>query len=301
MLLPFPVFMALGRALGRLLVRFGNRRTTIARINLESCFPELSEEDRKQLLLRHFESLGMGLMETGLSWWGNEKQYFPRLRTEGEENIAVAFARGKGVIIFTAHFTSMEIAGHFMHRYTEVRPVYRPHDNPVARHFIDKGRNSIGKLSRHDDVRALIRTQQERATASITPIRRDDVRAMIRALRNNEAIWLATDQNYGGKGSVFARFFGVPAATNASVSRLAKLTGAVVLPAIVLRSADHSGYELIIEPPLESYPSGDDVQDTETLNRIIEKWVRRAPEQYFWVHRRFKSRPDPGERFYPPR
>jgi KDO2-lipid IV(A) lauroyltransferase len=300
-LLPFPALLALGRAMGRLGMRLDKRRATIARINLERCFPELGEADRERLLLRHFESLGMGVMEAGLSWWGNEQRYFSRVRTEGEEHIASAFAKGKGVIIFTAHFTSMEIAGHFIHRYTEVRPVYRPHENPVARHFIDKGRNSIGKKSRHDDVRALIRTQQERFTAAITPIRRDDVRTMIRALRDKEAIWLATDQNFAGKGSVFANFFHVPAATNAAVPRLAKVTGAVVLPAVVLRREDHSGYEMIFEPALESFPSGDDAQDTETLNRIIEKWARRAPEQYFWVHRRFKSRPDHEKRFYPPR
>lgn len=275
-LLPFPTLMALGRWFGRLGMHVIRRRTAIARFNLELCFPEMEAEKRHQLLMHHFESLGVGVMEAGLCWWRGDRWYLSRLSVTGEEHIAAALAKGKGAIIFTAHFTSMELAGRIIHHHIPVHPVYRPHENPVARHFIDQGRAGICES-----------------------IPRDDVRAMVRTLRANQAIWLATDQNFSRKGSVFAPFFGIPAATHTSVSRLARMSGASVLPAILLRRPDYCGYELIFEPPLDAFPSGEDIQDAETLNRIIEGWVQRAPEQYYWVHRRFKSRPDGRKHFYP--
>ena len=277
-LLPYPAIMSLGRSIGRLIKKMVGRRTKIARINLDLCFPELSNPERSRLLLGHFESLGMGLMEFGLTWWGSDKQIFSRLKVTGREHIAAALSQDKGIILMTGHFTSIELAGRIIHQYIPIHPVYRPHENPVVQHFIAGGR--------------------ERIVGVGGGIPREDVRSIIRCLRNKQTVWLATDQNYGHKGRVFSRFFGVPAATNSSITRLAKMTGAVVLPAVVLRQKDHLGHELLIESPLTPYPTGDLQQDVQAINDVIESWTRKAPEQYNWIHRRFKTRPKGEKRFY---
>lgn len=278
MLLPISAIMSLGRVIGRLLMRTVSRRTKIARINLELCFPELSDDKRAQLLRRHFESLGMGIMEFGLTWWGSDKRILSRLKVSGTEYIAAALAKKKGIILLTGHFTSIELAGRIIHKYIPIMPVYRPHENRVVQHFILTGR--------------------ERIVGFGANIPREDVRGIARHLKDNRTVWLATDQNYGHRGHVFTCFFGIPAATNGSISRLAKMTGAVVLPAVVLRQRDHQGYELIIEPPLAPYPTDDIEHDAQVINDVIEAWARRAPEQYNWIHRRFKTRPKGEKGFY---
>ena len=124
-------------------------------------------------------------------------------------------------------------------------------------------------------------------------IPRQDVRLMIRTLKQGKGVWFAPDQNFGAKGHVFAPFFGVPTSSNTSLSRFAGMTGAAVVPFVVLRKPS-GGYLMKIKPALQGFPSDDDVVDATRYNAIIEDWVREAPEQYNWIHRRFKKRP-PGE------
>jgi KDO2-lipid IV(A) lauroyltransferase len=157
-----------------------------------------------------------------------------------------------------------------------VLPMYRPHRNPAVEH-------------------AMVRNR-ERHVEQVIP--RDDVRLMVRTLRANKGVWFAPDQNFGHKNSLFSPFFGIPAATNTATSRFAAMTGARVVPFVVLRRQDRPGYDLYIEPPLENFPDADPQRDTDRINVIFEGWIRRAPAQYLWSHRRFKDRP-PGEtRFY---
>jgi KDO2-lipid IV(A) lauroyltransferase len=271
-LLPWRAMMAIGRGLGRVTLRLLPRRGRIAEINLRLCFPELDPEARSALVRRHFESLGMGMMDVMAAWWKPDAKFLPLVSIHGRENVERAFAGGKGIIFLTAHFTSIEAGGRFLCELGPILPMYRPNENPV-----------IERVMTAQRVRHVERT-----------IPRDDVRLMLRTLRENKGIWFAPDQNFGHKHSVFSPFFGIPAATNTSTSRFAAMTGARVVPFVVLRREGRPGYEMFIEPALEDFPSGNLQQDTDRINAILERWIRQAPAQYLWSHRRFKDRP-PGE------
>jgi KDO2-lipid IV(A) lauroyltransferase len=278
--LPVDVLIALGRGLGRLSLPFAGERREITAINVGLCFPELSERERKDLVRRHFESLGIAVFEFCLGWWARDARLQDRVQVEGLDNLRAAFERGKGVILLSAHFTTLEIGGRFLAMHTRglrLNAMYRRSDNPVVERVLrERRRRQFGE-----------------------PIGRDDVRAMLRALKRNEAVWYASDQNYKSKKNrVFAPFFGVPAATNTATSRLAQATGAAVVPFFTRRLPDGSGYVQRVEPPLTDFPSGDPTADATRLNALIEGWVREAPEQYLWSHRRFKKRPKGETRFY---
>jgi KDO2-lipid IV(A) lauroyltransferase len=275
--LPVGTLQTLGRKLGRFSLRLMPRRR-VAEINLRLCFPELGPAERDDLLRRHFESLGAGIVEFGLGWWAPDSRLRDRIQLSGMEHLRAALDRGRGVILLSAHFTTLEIGGRFLAMHAAGLPLnamYRPNENPVIERAI----------------------RARRTEQFGVPIRRDDVRAMLRALKNKEAVWYAFDQNYGLKNSVFAPFFGVPAATNTATSRLAEATGAAVVPFFTRRLADGT-YVQRIAPALEGFPSGDAQADAARLNALIEGWVREAPEQYLWVHRRFKDRPANEPRFY---
>jgi KDO2-lipid IV(A) lauroyltransferase len=277
--LPHSLRMAFGAGLGRLFLALGKRRRNIARINLELCFPELDPTTREEWLRAHFQSMGKGLLEFGFAWWGPADVLKNQCRLEGKAHLLKALGQGKGVILFAAHFTGLELGGSFMGLHApEVtfNAMYRPNENPLLDRTVYSRRSRFG----------------------INFIPRDDVRSMLRALQRGEVVWYAGDQNYGLKNSVFAEFFGIPAATNTALSRLAAKTGAQVLPFFPYRLSDDSGYVIEIAPPLEAFPSDDPALDATRLNGIIETWVRRAPDQYFWSHRRFKDRPDGEARFY---
>jgi KDO2-lipid IV(A) lauroyltransferase len=275
-LLPWPWMMAIGRALGRQVMRLAPRRVRIARINLQLCFPELDEIGLQDLLRAHFEALGMGLMDIGLAWWASDKRLAPRVRVHGAEHAVAAFCAGNGVIFLTAHFSSVEMSGRILKQHAPVLPMYRPNENPAIESLMVRNRQ------RH----------VERA------IPREDVRLMLRTLKSNKGVWFAPDQNFGHKNSLFSPFFGVPAATNTATSRFARMTGARVVPFVAIRREDNAGYDLYIEPALEDFPSADPQRDTDRVNAIMERWIRQAPAQYLWTHRRFKDRPGDEPRFY---
>ncbi len=274
-LLPYRPLMAVGRLAGRLFQRLSARRARIAAINLALCYPEIDDTGRKALLRHHFEAVGMGLATFAIAWWWSDRHLDPLVEIEGKEHLQAAFESGKGVIFFTGHFTSLEMSGRLLSRLAPALPMYRPNENPVIDGIIEKNR----------------RRHVERT------IPRDDVRLMIRSLRSNKGVWFAPDQNYGLKNSVFADFFGVPAASNTSTSRFAELTGARVVPFVVLQRPE-GGFRMQIGPALDDFPSDDAQADTQRLNDMIEGWAREAPEQYNWLHRRFKDRPGNEKRFY---
>lgn len=278
-LFPLPLQRGLGRLFGLVFLLLGRRRARIARINIDLCFPELSEAERTTLIRRHFEAFGIGLFELGLCWWGSDRRLRRLVTVHGMEHLRNALERGKGVILLSAHFTTLEIGGRFLALQAgsdmPFNALYRPSEHPVMEH--------------------LVRGNRERVFG--TPIPREDIRSMLRALRKGEAVWYASDQNFGHKGSVFASFFGTPAATNTATTRLASMTGAAVVP-FFTRRLPSGRYEQVIGPILDDFPGPSPKHDAERINRIIEDWVRQAPEQYFWTHRRFKDRPDGGPRFY---
>lgn len=275
-LLPYRPLMALGRLLGRVVYLLAKRRRHIAETNLRLCFPEWTGQQIQAMLKKYFVSVGMGLMGFLVAWWWWPHKKIAHLyEAKGLEHAEAAFAAGKGVIFYTVHMSSAEMAGRLLAHHTQAVPLYRPHHNPVVHHVI------LGL--------------RERRLGKTIP--RDDVRMMIRKLRANQGVWFAPDQNYGHKNSLFVDFFGVPAATTTATSRFAAMTGAKVVPYITLQRPQ-GGYQIIFEAPLENFPSGDDRQDIQRLHQIAEHWIRQAPEQYNWMHRRFKDRPNDEPRFY---
>ncbi|HMM44567.1 MAG TPA: LpxL/LpxP family Kdo(2)-lipid IV(A) lauroyl/palmitoleoyl acyltransferase [Candidatus Macondimonas sp.] len=268
---PYRIQLATGRALGRLAYHAIRRRRHVAERNLALCFPELSPSERRTLLRRHFESLGMGIVELPMSWWAPAGAIDRRLTLEGLEHLQAVQARGQGAILLSGHFTSIDICGRLFAPHADVDILFRPQDNPVIEHFLGGHRK---RRFRH-------------------AIERHDIRAMVRALRQGRTIWYAPDQNYRGRNSALVPFFGHPAPTNTGTTRLARMTGAAVLPFYMERRLETGQYLIRIDPPLDDFPSDDPVADTARQNRILEAQIRCCPEQYLWVHERFKKRPAP--------
>jgi KDO2-lipid IV(A) lauroyltransferase len=267
LLLPYPAVMAVGRGLGRLVKRCAGRRVRIARTNLKLCYPDMTDAERESLIDANFAAMGMGLMEIGMGWWWpHERVERLLIAVEGEEHLPPP-DDPRGTIFLTAHFSSLELSGRYLGHRSASHAMYRRNENPVIQALFER-----------------FRTQH-----TIGIIARDDVRTMLKALKAGEGVWFAPDQNFGHKGGVFADFMDVPAATNTATSRFAKMTGARVIPFALFREA--GGYRLVIEPPLDDFPSDDMAADTRRINDIYTRWVQRAPEQYNWIHRRFKTRP----------
>jgi KDO2-lipid IV(A) lauroyltransferase len=274
--LPFPVLITLGTLLGRTLrVLLGSFNRT-ARTNLQLCLPGLTDQEREYLVAKHFESLGIALFETGLSWWASNERIRAMSNVEGREHLDAALAKGKGVILLSAHFTTLEIGCRILAALAPINIMYRPTKNELLAYFLARNR------SRHT----------KRA------IRRDDVRTLVTALKSNEIVWYAPDQSYRKKGAQMVQLFGIPAATNTATSRLASMTGAAVLPYFAERLPGTRGYRAVIHPPLEDFPSDSPVADAERFNRFIEQQVRLVPEQYLWIHRRFKGLSDDYPDYY---
>jgi KDO2-lipid IV(A) lauroyltransferase len=265
--LPFTCLLSFGRALGAVLRRLPISFAATARRNIELCLPELSAAQRAELLKRHFASLGIALLEIPFAWWSTPAQLARITRIEGTEHLRAALARGRGVILLTAHFTTMEMAGRALASITPVGFLYRPTKNEVLAYALSRFRVGYGARG----------------------IPRDDIRGFITALKNNECVWYAPDQSYRKKGAEMVPMFGIPAATNTLTSRLARMTGATVLPYFLHRLPGSEGYRATIHPPLENFPGDNAAADAERFNRIIEAEVRLAPEQYLWIHRRFKG------------
>ena len=272
-LLPYRLLLPTGRLLGRLLYHASPDRRDIARINLELCFPQQDAASRQRLLRANFESLGMAVCETAMAFYWSDRRLAPLAHVEGIEHLREALARGRGVVLLTCHMTHLEVSGHLLALYEKISLMYRLHKNPLMDRVI----------------------RESRAARAHDTVERNDVRAMLRELKRGHAVWYAPDQNYGGTPQViFVPFYGVPALTVTTTARLAQMTGAAVVPFFPLRLADGSGYRIRVLPALTDFPTGADEADAVRINRLVEAAVNEAPEQYLWVHRRFKSRP-PGE------
>ena len=263
--------MLAGRLLGKLFYTFSHKRRRITTINVATCFPVFSSDKQKSIVKKHFDSLGMSVIESAMSWWKNNESLKSLADIEGKEHIDAAVAQQRGVILLSAHFNSLEISSPLLISNTgyAVQAVYQANSNPLLEKIITDGRkNNVEGLISHKDIRQ-----------------------MIRALKQKKIVWYAPDQGYAGKFSEIVSFFNTPAATNTAASRLAKISGAAVVPFFIRQKPDNSGYVLTFLPALDNFPSDDSVADTERYHRIVEEESRKAPEQYLWIHRRFKNRP----------
>ncbi len=265
--LPYGVQAWLGRTLGRLLFLLPTGFKRIARRNLELCYPQLEPAERDRLLAKHFESLGVGLFETGITWWSPDSRLLGMTTVEGLEHLDAALAAGKGAILLSAHFTTLEIGARAICARRPTSIMYRPTRNAVLEQFLKDNRGRHARRA----------------------IPRDDIRTLIGALKANEIVWYAPDQAYRKKGAEMVPFFGIPAATNTATSRLARLTGAAVLPYFPERLPDGQGYRMVIQPALAGFPGDDPAGDALRFNHLIESQIQRVPDQYLWIHRRFKG------------
>jgi len=260
-----------GRALGRLLRRLKRREHRVAQRNIELCFGDLSAADQRRLLDRHFEAVGMSFVEMGIGWFTPIEQLLERVAVHGREHLDRAFARGKGVLLFTAHFTTLEVGVAVLEALApRASCMYRPQRNAMMDVMIRRGRHRFAKEQ----------------------IPRDNVRALLRNLRDNYAICYLPDQTYLGKQSELLPFFGEPAVTNTATSKLAAISGATVLPYFFRRLPD-GNYRVDIGAPLADFPSESALRDTERLFGLLEDYIRLAPEQYLWLYKKFKGRPAP--------
>ncbi len=268
--LPYKTQIKFGKLIGRLAHRIGAERRAIARRNIELCFPELSAKQRDQLALEHFEALGVSLMEMGLSRWASDEKLDSLMSVSGLEHVTQPIADGHGVIILSAHFTTLEVTARTLCKnLPAVDLVYRKFRSGLMTEFV----------------------VQSREIALRKTIEKNDIKAMVRSLREGVAVWYAPDQSYSLKQSALMPFFGEPAMTNIATTSLAKLGKAKVVPYFPRRLPE-GGYELTLLPALENFPSDDPISDTQKYIDLLEQYVRRCPEQYYWVHRKFKNRPD---------
>jgi KDO2-lipid IV(A) lauroyltransferase len=246
-------------------------RRSIARTNITMAFPELSERAQKRLLIEHFDNAGRTIVESALSWWGSRERLEKLGHIHNLDYLTEAAARGKGVVLLSAHMTSFEIAIRLLSDQHPLQVLYKEQKgNPLFERY----------------------TTYRRLHYYIRAITHHDLRGMIRGLKEGLTCWYLPDQDFGTNQSVFAPFMGVPTSTITTTARLARMSGAVVVPYFPLRRHDGSGYDIHILPPLENFPSGNEVLDATTVNQLIESYVRQEPAQYLWMHRRFRTRPD---------
>lgn len=273
---PYKIQLTIGRYLGRTALCLLKRFRRIARINLALCFPELSKLQQKQLLQKHFESLGMGLVESGMAWWAPSHKLARLLRIEGLEHLHNAMAKKRGVIILSGHFTSLDICGRLFSAVFPTSVVYREQKNQV-----------IDMLLKH-----------HRNFKLMQPIHRHAIRQIIKALQRNAAIWYAADQDYGPKHSIFSPFFNIETATITTPSRYAKQTGAQAVTLFYHRLPNGKGYQITVSPIFENFAELDPKVAASYFNKALEEAIRAYPEQYLWIHRRFKTRPIGQTSFY---
>ncbi len=270
-LLPHRARLAVGFGLGRLLHSLSSSRRAIARRNIELCFPELSNAERNSLVRKNFACIGASLIEMGIGMWASDKEMQRLTRVNGVENVLNALEEGHGVIMIGAHFTALEASGRVIK--IDLPPydvVYRKLRNPFLNQIVLRNRQMSAREA----------------------IERSDIRGIIRSLRNGVPVWYAPDQGAKGKTGEMVPFFGVPCMMTIATGTLAKIGKSAVVP-LFQRRLDDGTYVVDILPCIESIPSGDLVQDTRSYNEILEAYIRECPEQYLWIHKKFKNRPAP--------
>jgi Kdo2-lipid IVA lauroyltransferase/acyltransferase len=270
--LPLAWVIRLGERVGLTAYRCARARRHITDVNLALCFPDCSAPQRQRLARESFRHAGVSVMELLIAWLHPRRPVEQRFTVSGVEHLIGAQALGRGVVLLGGHFSCMDIVSRPVAARVQIDVMYRENKNPVLEWLQLRGRRHY-----FDAV-----------------IERDDTRSTLRRLRAGHTVWYAPDQDYGRRHSVFAPFFGVPAASITATARLARLNDSPVVFMSQFRDLDALTWELRFHPPLENFPSGDDVTDAARVNGIIEQAVREHPEQYLWAHRRFKTRP-PGE------
>jgi KDO2-lipid IV(A) lauroyltransferase len=272
-LLPLPVLAAGGVVIGELLYYLVSTRRHVVAVNIRLCFPGLSAREQKRVAKRHFHAFGQTLLDIGVAWWGRPARLRRVVHIRGREHAEALIAEGKSIILMAPHFLGLEMGGIRISLEGSGCAVFRPVDNRVLNTVVEKARTRFGlTLVSH----------------------RAPLTTLVRMMRDGLPLFYLPDQDPHRRSRAFVPFFGVPAATFTSLSRLAEITEAKVIPCICRQLPRGHGYEVLLRPPLANFPSGDPVEDAARMNREIEREVRESPAQYFWMHKRFKTRP-PGQ------
>ncbi|MDR0440880.1 MAG: lysophospholipid acyltransferase family protein [Candidatus Accumulibacter sp.] len=269
--LPLPALAAIGNTFGCLLFFLGRRRRAVVRINLELCFPEITVTERERLVRAHFRTLGRSILERSLLWWSRRERLERMIRLEGAEKLRAQLDAGRPVILLTPHFVGLDAGGVAVAMRFDSLSMYAEQTNPVFDRLLLDGRLRFGDQ--------LLLTRQ------------DGIRAAVRAMKSGRPFYYLPDLNTRRREAVFVPFFGVPAATTDGLSRLARVAGATVLTCVTRMLPGGRGYVTEIGDAWENFPTADATTDTARMNAWIETAVRTMPEQYYWVHRRFKTRP----------
>lgn len=276
--LPLGLLARFGEGLGLLLYAFARERRRVARINLRLCFPEMPDKERERLVRRHFRSFGRSVLERGILWWSPQARVQKLIRIEGLEHWQAA--EGKPAIWLAPHFVGLDMGG--VRLTTEFSfptvSMYSRQKNPLFDALLLHSRTRFG--------------------SSLLVSRQEGVKPIVRAIRQGRPFYYLPDMDFGARDAVFVPFFGVPAATITGLSRLAKVTGAAVVPCVTRQLPGGAGYVLKFYPAWENFPGENVEDDTRRMNAFIEERVREMPEQYFWLHKRFKTRPPGEKRFY---
>ncbi|HLF31978.1 MAG TPA: LpxL/LpxP family Kdo(2)-lipid IV(A) lauroyl/palmitoleoyl acyltransferase [Xanthomonadales bacterium] len=255
-------------------------RRRIAQRNIERCFPELDTAQREAILRDCFRSLARAVFEIAWSWSASERYMRRVSRVNGREHVVTAHRDGRGVLLVTAHLSCLEIGARLMvlglGPELPASGIYRPLRNPVLEWYQNRGRR----------------------TYAASMISKRDMRSAIRLLREGGLVWYAPDQDFGREQSVFAPFFGIQTATLLATHRLAQITGCAVVPMFPVYDAASRTYTVRFLPALDGFPGPDASADLARVNAIMEAQIRSAPGQYWWIHRRFKTRPDGESPFY---
>ena len=266
---PLPVLRALGAGFGLLLYVFAHARRHVVQVNLSHCFPALSAAERTALARQHFVQVGQSLIDRAWLWHAPLEVVRQRLQWTG----AVAQLAGEQpTVIFAPHFVGLDAGGLALtlHSTTPVAFIYVTQSNPDLENWVNQGRERGGPVKPY--------------------FRHDGVKQIVSALRQGEKLHLSPDMDLGPEDSVFVDFMGVPAATVTSLPRFAKLGRAQVVP--MLTRMTPQGYTIEVLPAWADFPSGDLRLDTERMNARLAEWIARQPSQYYWVHKRFKTRPE---------
>jgi len=277
--LPYKTSLKAGKLLGSILYKIAKSRAHIARVNIKHCYPELDEAEREKLVLATIQETAIAVFESGASWfWPERKWSQVGVDYIGFEHLEKMQEQGKGVLLLTMHFTPFEICGALTSRKQLISAFYRPHNNAVYEYLQARGR------IRHAP------------GASVIPS--DDVRGIIKSLRQGKFIAYLPDQDYGRDRSVFAPYFGIQTATVKAPNQLITLGKAELMAWITTRDPNTGRYRIEITAPMTDQLGNGDIEDATVLNAFIEEQIRKWPEQYLWVHRRFKTRPEGEASFY---
>lgn len=274
--LPLRLLAPVGRGFGMLLYALARERRRVTLTNLRLCFPQWSETERVRIARRHFQAFGRSLLEHGILWWSSRERVLELIRIEGLHHWQAA--AGRPVILLAPHFVGLDMGGIRLGAEHRVVSVYSQQKNPTFDAVLYRGRTRFVMPDLYS--------------------RQDGIRPVVKSMRKGLPFYYLPDMDFGGRDSIFVPFFGVPAATITGLARIAQLAGAVVVPAVTYQQPGADGYVLKFFPAWEDYPGADAAADARRMNAFIEERVREMPEQYFWLHKRFKTRPAGEAGFY---